>query len=278
MMKNKIIIITVIIGIIFWIVLLGIGAFTIFMPAKKDLNLPYYLPVILENAHGIQQGTRVNILGVDQGYIKLIDYYPVDKEGNFIFISECMDLCKEITVEQVILGVLNIRKKLDFYENYKLYTRYDNVIGGKVLEIDPGSKYTKNHNRVIENKKIDIKYLESNELLNLILNQKIELNKNALLQSTNYDDPVTIISYFIYENRETLRQIFKNTADITYKINRGKGTIALLINDDKILSNTDTTLLEGILLVKDLREILESLRENNILSKALYGSSSVILP
>ncbi len=277
-MNNKIIFITVTIGILFWIVLLGLGSFTIFMPAQKDTNLPYYLPVILENAHGIQQGTRVNILGVDQGYIKLIDYFPVDKEGNFIFISECKDLCKEITVDQVILVIINIRKKLDFYNNYRLYTRYDNVIGEKVIEIDPGSKYSKKNNKTIENQKIEIKYLDINELFNLISNEKIILNKNKLLQSTNYDDPVTIIAYFIYENRQALREIFKNTADITYKINRGKGTISLLINENTLLSNSDATLLEGILLVKDIREILESLRENNVLSKALYGTSTVILP
>lgn len=277
-MSHKTLISVVIIGILFWMALIGVGSFTIFMPAERDINLPYYLPAIFENAHGIQQGTRVNILGVDQGYIKLIDYYPIDQEGNFIFISECEDLCKDIIVDQTILVILNLRKKIDFYDNYKLYTRYDNVIGEKVIEINPGSKYTKKNNKVVEHKILEIKYLTPNEVVNLILNQKILLNKNRLLRSTNFDDPVTILSYFIYENRYSLKQILKNTAEITYKINRGHGTVALLINETILLSSSDKTLLEVIHLIKDLREILESLRENNILSRALYGTSTLILP
>ncbi|GIX41255.1 MAG: mammalian cell entry protein [Leptospiraceae bacterium] len=279
MNQNKGILIFIIsLGIIFWLIMIGIATFTVVMPAKRDINLPYYLPVILKNAHGIQHGTRVNILGVDQGYIRFIDYFPIDKEGNFIFISDCKELCKESIKDQVILVVLNIRKQLEFYENYKLYTRYDNVIGEKIIEIDPGSKYTFNKGKKIINKKLNIKYLTPNELLYLINNQNIPLNKNDILYSTNYDDPITIIAQVVYENRKAIKRIFKNTAEITEKINKGKGTIALLLNEYQLISNTDKTLLEVILLIRDARELLESLRENKILSRTLDGTTSVILP
>jgi ABC-type transporter Mla subunit MlaD len=278
MNQNKILFFIISLGILFWFTMIGIGTFTIVMPAKRDINLPYYLPVILKNAHGIQRGTRVNILGVDQGYIKFIDYFPIDKEGNIIFISECLELCKDQMNDQIILTVLNIRKKLEFYDNYKLYTRYDRIIGEKVLEIDPGSKYSYKKNQKIENKSLNIRYLTSNELFYLINNQKIPLNKNQILSSTNYDDPLTIIAMVIFENRNDLKRIFKNTAEITQKINTGKGTLSLLLNEPVLLSNSDKTVLEGVLLIRDLGEILESLRENEILSKTLKGTTSIVLP
>jgi hypothetical protein len=180
--------------------------------------------------------------------------------------------------DQIILTVLNIRKKLEFYDNYKLYTRYDRIIGEKVLEIDPGSKYSYKKNQKIENKSLNIRYLTSNELFYLINNQKIPLNKNQILSSTNYDDPLTIIAMVIFENRNDLKRIFKNTAEITQKINTGKGTLALLLNEPVLLSNSDKTVLEGVLLIRDLGEILESLRENEILSKTLKGTTSIVLP
>ncbi len=277
-MSKKLVIIITALGMLFWFFMLGIGSFTILMPTKRDINLPYYLPVILENAHGIQIGTRVNILGVDQGYIKYIDYFPTDKQDNLIFISECKDLCREIIKEQIILIILNIRKNVEFYENYKLYSRYDRIIGQKVIEINPGNKFEIKKNKKIYYKKLDVKYLTSNEVLNIMLNQKINLNKKYILSSTNYDDPITIIAQLIYENRYSLKRIFKNTADITGKINSGNGTLSILLNENEIHSNTDKALLETIFLIQVLREILESLRENKIVSKTLNGTLTTILP
>ncbi len=277
-MRKTLVIIITVLGMLFWFFMIGIGSLTILMPAKRDIHLPYYVPVILENAHGIQIGTRVNILGIDQGYIKYIDFFPTDEQDNLIFISECKDLCREIIKEQIILIILNIRKNVEFYENYKLYSRYDRIIGQKVIEINPGSKFEIIKNKKIYYKKLDIKYLSSNEVLNIMMNQKINLNKKHILSSTNYDDPITIISQLIYENRNSLKRIFKNTAAITGKINSGNGTISILLNENEIHTNTDKVLLGTIFLIQDLREILESLRENKILSKTLNGTLTTLLP
>ena len=276
---NKIILFFIIgLGIVFWVVIIGIGTFTVVMPAKRDLNLPYYLPIVIKNAHDIQHGTRVQILGVDQGYIKYIDYFPLDKDGNFIFISDCKDLCQDKTYDQILLAILNIRKELEFYENYRIYTRYNNVLGEKVIEIDPGSKFVIKNQKKFEQKRIEVKYLTPNELFSLMNNQSIPLNKKELLFASNYDDPVTIVAEVVYENRKTIQRIFKNTAEITHKINKGNGTIGLLLNEHIVLTNTDKTLLEIILLIRDLRESLESLREQKILSNTFSGILSTISP
>jgi phospholipid/cholesterol/gamma-HCH transport system substrate-binding protein len=276
---NKIILFfTIGLGIVFWVIIIGIGTFTVVMPAKRDLNLPYYLPIVIKNAHDIQLGTRVQILGIDQGYIKYIDYFPLDKDGNFIFISDCKDLCQDKTYDQILLAILNIRKELEFYENYRIYTRYNNVLGEKVIEIDPGSKFVIKNQKKFEQKRIEIKYLTPNELFSLMNNQSIPLNKKEILFASNYDDPVTIVAEVVYENRKTIQRIFKNTAEITHKINKGNGTIGLLLNEHIVLTNTDKTLLEIILLIRDLRESLESLREHKILSNTFSGILSTISP
>ncbi len=265
-------------GVAFWIIMIGIGVFTVVMPAKRDLNLPYYLPILIRNAHDIQHGTRVQILGIDQGYIKYIDYFPLDKEGNFIFITDCKELCQEQIHDQILLAILNIRKELEFYENYRIYTRYNNVLGEKVIEIDPGSRFTIKNQKKIEQKRIHVKYLTPNELFYLMNNQSIPLNKKELLFASNYDDPITIVAEMVYENRKTIHKIFRNTAEITQKINQGNGTIGLLLNEHTVLTNTDKAFLEIILLIRDLRESLESLREHKILSNTFSGILSIISP
>lgn len=264
-MKNFKIFQYIFIGILFWIIISSIALLTVIMPANKDIQLPYYLPVILKNAHGIHLGTRVHILGVDQGFVKHIDYYPVDNNGNLILITNCENLCEEKIKDQIILAILNIRRKMEFYQNYHLYTRYDNVIGEKIIEIDPGSKLVIKKNTKTIIPKIEVLYLNPSEVLEIITNNRINLNKQQLILSTNYEDPLTIFSEIIFENRKPLFRIFKNLAETTEKINSGKGTISLLLNENILLTEIDKTFLEAILFIRDLREGLESLRENNIL-------------
>ncbi len=258
-------------GILFWVLISFIGIYTILMPSKKNKNLSYYLPVVLKNAQGIQTGARVNVLGVDQGYVRYLDYYPVDKEGNLINIHECEDLCKDKMYDQIILAVLNLQNKIEFYDNYKLYTKYDKILGEKVIEIKPGSMIEINNNKKITHKKLEKIYLNSNDVLKMITGNTLRLNIHNVIRATNYDDPLTLVSDLIYENKKPLYKIFKNLAEITQKIDSGNGTISLLLNENQLLTESDKVLLETILLIRDIREGFESIRENNILLKTGSG-------
>lgn len=258
-------------GITFWSLIALIASYTILIPSKKNENLSYYLPIVLKNSEGIKIGTRVNVLGVDQGYVRYLDYYPVDREGNVININECEDLCKDKMYDQILLVVLNLRKQIELYKNYKLYTRYDRIIGEKVIEINPGSKIQIKNTQEEIYPELETMYLNSNDVLKVITGNSISLNINHLIKATNYEDPLTLLSHIIYENRKPLYRIFKNLAEITQKIDSGNGTISLLLNENQLLTETDKVILEAILLVRDLREGLESVRENNILIKTGSG-------
>ncbi|MCS7206286.1 MAG: hypothetical protein NZ853_11385 [Leptospiraceae bacterium] len=272
-MKSKVFLFVVILGIGFWLSVMGIGYFTVILPPKKDMNLNYYLPVVIENAHGIQVGTRVHVLGIDQGLVRYLDYFPIDENQNILFVSECEDLCQKQMKGQITIAVLNLRKSLEFYENYAIYSRYDSVIGEKVIEINPGSKIIKKQNQTLQVKKIEPRYLFPKEFFDLLVQnyQGLQINSKTLLRTINYDDPVTIIAEVIYENRESLRRIFSNLQEITHKINEGQGTIALLINDDSLVSEADMVLIEAIKFLQTYREGYESLRENKIFSNTVTG-------
>ncbi|MFN3604803.1 MAG: hypothetical protein ACK4UJ_08845 [Leptonema sp. (in: bacteria)] len=275
-MKKLVLIQYSLMGIIFWIILLLVALFTIMVPAQKDIQLPYYLPVILKDAQGIYRGTRVHILGVDQGFVKYLDYYPIDKERNIIFISDCEDLCKEKIDKQIILAVLNIRKQINFYENYQIYTRYERLIGEKIIEINPGSKVTIKDQKKSIHKELKNLYLDSRDVLLILSGSPFSLNLKEILISSNYADPLTIIAEVIFENRKPFYKIFKNLSETTGKINNGTGTVSLLLNNNQILLELDKTLLESILLVRELRDGLESVRENNILLKTGSGLLNII--
>ena len=62
------------------------------------------------------------------------------------------------------------------------------------------------------------------------------------------------LTALIEDNRENIHDSIRNIRDITAKINRGQGTVAKLINEDRIYSQTDE-------LVKELRETIEDARE-----------------
>ena len=75
------------------------------------------------------------------------------------------------------------------------------------------------------------------------------------------EDPLVSLSELIAENRSDIRKTISNVADISGKINSGKGTLGRLINQDDIHSNVNTTLTDAQIVLRELREGLEDTRE-----------------
>ncbi len=260
---------------VFWLGLIFIAGITIFMPAQRDINLNYYLPIVLPDASGIKHGTRVYVLGVDVGYVRYIGYVTIDQKGNLLNIHQCIE-CDNSRSYQLIIAVLNIRRKIEFYENYKIFAKMYNVIGEKVIEIDPGSKIESINQRKKELKTLDVRYLTINEFYQFFQTQYVNINIHQLPEIKNYDDPLTIVWSVINENRENLKKIFINTREATEKINNGHGTISLLLNENAIHENADGVLFEVILLIQFFGELAESLREHNIVSKTISGAGNFL--
>ncbi len=119
--------------------------------------------------------------------------------------------------------------KFTLYENYSIRVDSDSIMLGKQVSIFPGSKKDKNGR--------EYAVIETRENLRGI-----------------YADPIKSFSDMIEENRPNVYAALKNIRDITEKINKGKGTMGRLINEDKLHAETGT-------LIKDISEAVEDARE-----------------
>ncbi len=131
--------------------------------------------------------------------------------------------------EGVVLVRLKMYNRFTLYENYKIKIKNETALGGKYVSIKPGS-------RTLEGKDIAM------------------IDVRDELVGETIEDPFGIISEFIEENRDNVRIAIRNIRDITEKINRGKGTLGKLVNEEKVHEDTDD-------LIQELREAIEDTRE-----------------
>ncbi|MFC1668947.1 MlaD family protein [Spirochaetota bacterium] len=115
------------------------------------------------------------------------------------------------------------------YDNYKISIATISLLGRAQVSIFPGSK--------IDKRGRSRQIITTRENLNGIL-----------------DNPLMSISDIINDNRENVYATIKNMREFTEKINKGKGTIGRLVNENTIHDSANA-------LVKDLRESIEDARE-----------------
>ncbi len=139
------------------------------------------------------------------------------------------------SVEEIQLYGYQVRVKLKMFipftmhRNFSIKIKSDSLLGKKFVGIFPGSPYDRNG-----------------------AEQAVIAERNDL--PGKYEDIMGSLSDLIDENRENIYASINNIRLITDKINHGTGTVARLINEDKIYSQTDE-------LVKELRETIEDARE-----------------
>lgn len=124
---------------------------------------------------------------------------------------------------------LELFNKFILYENYRLVVKSDAVLGGKQINIFPGKPAGPDGSTFAV------------------------VDKNSILKG-KLEDPFASITSLIEENRGNIYATIKNVREFTEKMNKGKGTLARLLNDDKLVKQTDT-------LLKEVRETLEDARE-----------------
>jgi len=199
--------IEVMVGLVFFIAMTILGYYTVIMSHEIiDPDNTYMLTVHFKDAGGLSVKDRIYVNGVLSGSVDSITL----REG---YVESRFELFNEFVL----------------YENYKLFIKSDAVLGGKQINIDPGSSAD-----------------QGGKLHALI-------DRNSILKGT-LQDPFASISALIDENRSNIYASIKNIRDFTAKLNSGKGTIARLLNDDKLANQTDS-------LMSELRETLEDARE-----------------
>lgn len=128
-----------------------------------------------------------------------------------------------------VLVSVSLYRKLNLYENYKITLKSQSALGGKVIAIYPGCA--------------DLNGQSFSRVLN-----------TENLQGYTIGDPLTKLSEIIDENRENIAAALGNVREFTDKVNRGKGTLGKLVNEDTIHADTGK-------LLNELRDAVEDARE-----------------
>lgn len=250
-------------GLFFWIAMVLIMVRTILLPADGNRLEKVYLPIVLATAQGVREGTRVSVLGVDRGVVIHLTYFATDGEG---------DLLPQGTVHstgQIVLAIVRLNGPIEVYPNYRVRTLNAGVISGKHVDIDPG--------RGRSDEILPSMYLRTGDVARLIQGGELHIRRSDTLEGINFEDPLTVVADVLYENRDGVRQIIRNSRQITDRINRGNGTVAALLNDDRLHRGLNDMLGDSTKLATDGGELYESFRESRAFIDLISVLPSIIL-
>ena len=171
----------------------------------------------------------------DKEYYELTVIFP-DVESLSLGNKVLVNGVESGTVESIsllsdarVIVTMKMFQHFALYENYRIVLKNQTAIGGRIIVIYPG-----------ELKREGVLY------------EPVESYKN--LHGVTIGDPLSKISEIIDENRGDLREAIVNLREFSEKINKGEGTIAKLVNEDKIHKDTGK-------LIEELRETIEDSRE-----------------
>jgi phospholipid/cholesterol/gamma-HCH transport system substrate-binding protein len=202
-MKNEIAV-----GLFFFLALLILGYFTVIMSGDIFETRQYYrMTVVFPSVEGLDNTSKVKVNGVLSGFVEEVMLMP----DNNVFVK------------------LKMYHKFLLFENYKIKVRYETMLGGRFVGVDPGSSFKDGKNYPMVESRINLK-------------------------GESMIDALAELSDLIAENRANVYKTIKNIAEITSKINKGQGTLGKLVNENKVYNNADD-------LIKELRETMEDARE-----------------
>ncbi|MCG9875022.1 MAG: MlaD family protein [Leptospiraceae bacterium] len=236
-----------IVGVLFVSAIAIVGYFSVLTdggPLQKDgVQTVIYFP----NAEGIKIGNKVTIHGVPYGYVSKVTLVHFDENGDILAPGE-LGIGTKVQITLVLKGPIKI------YENYEATIKNESLLSGRVISLDPGSRFPRDP-KTFEFQTSGSEYL----VLSDYTSKKSATSPS--LKGKVTEDPLVSLSELIAENRADIRKTFANISDITSKINNGEGTLGRLINENEVHSNVNTTLTDAQIVLRELREGLEDLRE-----------------
>jgi len=248
----------VLVGLLFFGALFMVGFFTIVSESGPFADRGSQMVLFFDNAEGVKEGTRVTVLGVPAGLVESVDLVSVDPTGRVIPDNDPGRVGQRVAV------TIELKRDVVFYANYLIAIKNESILSGKVVSVDPGAARNEAGESVDQ---IDVLAMSPTQLsargqtaLEYFLEER---GRSAFveLQGQSAGDPVAGIAEMISENREDVRRTISNVEDITRKINEGRGTLGLLVNDDELHRNANTLVTDAQTVVKELRESLEDTRE-----------------
>ncbi|MCZ8156977.1 MAG: MlaD family protein [Leptospira sp.] len=236
---------TFIVGILFLFAILAVGYFTIVTEGGPFQKEGFKLSVYFPDAEGIKVGGKVTIHGVPYGYVSKIKLVQINESGE-ILPDGTPGIGTKVELILLLKGPVNL------YDNYQIVIKNESLLSGRVVSLDPGSKFP------IDPSTKQFQ-MEGDVHVPIILSPRG--GKMIPIQGKVTQDPLVSLSELIAENRADIRKAIQNVADITGKINNGKGTLGKLINESDVHSSVNTTLGDAQVVLKEIREGLEDTRE-----------------
>ncbi|NCN08514.1 MAG: MCE family protein [Leptospira sp.] len=235
-----------IVGILFVTAIAIVGYFSVLTdggPFQSDgIQTIIYFP----NAEGIKIGNKVTVHGVPYGYVSKVDLVHFDEDGE-ILPKGVLGIGTKVQITLVLKGPIKI------YENYEATIKNESLLSGRVISLDPGSRFAQDPKT--------FEYQTSGNENLVLTDYTTSKSIGPNLKGKITEDPLVSLSELIAENRADIKKTFSNISDITTKINNGEGTLGRLINDNEVHSNVNTTLTDAQIVLRELREGLEDLRE-----------------
>jgi len=248
----------ILVGSMFFGALTIVGYFTIISDEGPFAKRGNYIVVYFESAEGLKKGTRVTVLGVPMGNIEEISLISVDPDNKAV-----SDNSEERTAQRVAVGI-NLRQPVIFYSDYRIAVKSESLLSDRVIAIDPGIPADeKGH----PHEKLPVLVMGKDELSDADLTA-VEFQLESKKTREIYElfgeagkDPIASITDLIAENRADVRRTINNVAEISEKVNTGKGTLGMLVNDSDLHDKAHTLVNDADVVVKEAREGFEDTRE-----------------
>lgn len=230
----------ILVGILFLSAILLVGYFTILTQGGPFQKEGFTLLVTFPDAEGIKVGNKVTVQGVPFGYVSKVRLVQVDEFGE-ILPTGALGIGTRVELTLLLNGPIQL------YDNYTINIKNESLLSGRVVALDPGSRFDK-----------DPKTKEP--LMDGASHYPVPL-KETRIRGQVTQDPLVSLSELIAENRSDIRKTVSNISEITSKINKGKGTLGKLINESEVHKSVNTTLGDAQVVLKEIREGLEDTRE-----------------
>ncbi len=174
-----------VVGLFFFGLLALLGFFTMYL---SDIHLGggEYLVVQFPHVKGLKRGDNVNVLGLKSGKVKSIE------------------LGGDLGGVQVTLW---LKEKLHLTEDSDIRVNDSSLLGGKQVDIDPGTP------------------------------DKPEKDKSRPIQGISTVELAKALPELVDENRAALRETMNNLREITAQVQRGQGPLGTFVKNERMAEN-----------------------------------------
>lgn len=248
----------ILVGTMFFGALTILGYFTIISEEGPFAARGKEIVVYFESAEGLKKGTRVTVLGVPMGNIEEINLVSVSADGRAVPDDSAARIGQKVAV------VISLRQSVVFYSNYRIAVKSESLLSDRVIAIDPGSPADEKGNRFAA---LPVPVMDKGDLDErgfTALEFQLELNDDGSYHELSGEagkDPIASITDLVAENRSDVRRTISNIAEISDKVNTGKGTIGMLVNDGELHDEAHSLVNDAEIVVREAREGFEDTRE-----------------